>query len=69
MAHFYTLLREYAVRSARLPLVPADCFDRPKGLRRFAPSKGLHPLRRYAAILAHPSKSRTRFAASPFCWV
>ena len=45
---------------------PARTSESPGRLRRFAPYKGLHPLRRFAAIPA-PSRERyTRFASAPF---
>jgi len=34
--------------------------ESPGRLRRYAPYKGLHPLRRFAAIPAHPQKQYTR---------
>ena len=41
---------DHVVRSAKPKALTLEC---PGFFRRFAPYKGLHPLRRFAAILAH----------------
>ena len=45
---------------------PARTSESPGRLRRYAPYKGLHPLRRFAAIPAPSLERYIRFASAPF---
>ena len=45
---------------------PARTSESPGRLRRYAPYKGLRPLRRFAAIPAHLTERHIRFASASF---
>jgi len=63
MAHFYTWS---ATMYRALCEVAARTSESPGRLRRYAPYKGLHPLRRFAAIPAPSPERYIRFASAPF---
>ena len=62
-AHFYTWS---ATMYRALCEATARTCESPGRLRRYAPYKGLHPLRRFAAIPAPSPERYTRFASVPF---
>ena len=62
-AHFYTWSADHVSCALR---GPALTFASQGRLRRYAPYKGLHPLRRFAAIPAPSLERYTRFASAPF---
>ena len=62
-AHFYTWS---ATMYRALCEATARTSESPGRLRCYAPYKGLHPLRRFAAIPAPSPERYTRFASVPF---
>ena len=62
-AHFYTWS---ATMYRALCEATARTSESPGRLRRYAPYKGLHPLRRFAAIPAHLTERHIRFASASF---